>query len=165
MQLLVSFITCLTGVPGFSLRGQSYPNHGLVLIDDIGETDSNPDNRLHCVSDILCCSDVTNFRGEFFFPDTTQVPTLGGIRNGYYRNRGSDRIFLNRRLDGVVQGLFQCRIRTQSSLSSFQELYIGVYDADSGELCECVCCLCQFSMSDFIQECPWSVKYQLMGKI
>ena len=30
---------------------------------------------------------------------------------------------------------------------------------------ECVCCLCEFSMTDFIQECPQSVTYLLMGKI
>ena len=119
-------------MPGFSLHGQSYPNHGLVLRDDIGENISNLDNRLHCVSDLNnCCS--TGERGEFKFPDGTLVPVLGDIRNGYFRNRGTDRIFLNRR-GGTIEGLFQCSIRTQSSPSSLQELYIGVYDADSGEL-------------------------------
>ena len=81
----------------------------------------------------MCCSQGSTFRGNFDFPDGTEVPIEGLIRNGYYRTRGSDRVFLNRWQNGTVQGLFRCQIRTQSSPSSFQELYIGVYDAVSGE--------------------------------
>ena len=123
--------------PGFSLRGQSYPNHGLVLIDEIGETDTNdldPNDGLHCVSDLTdcCTSGDRSLRGEFDFPDESVLPVEGNILNGYYRNRAAGRIFLNRR-SGTVQGLFQCRIRTQDSPSSLQKFYIGVYDENSGE--------------------------------
>ena len=124
--------------PGFFLRGQSYPNHGLVLIDEIGETDTNdldPNNGLHCVSDLTdCCTSGDRFlRGEFDFPDGSQVPTIANIRNGYYRTRAADHIILNRRVDGVIQGLFRCQIRTQASQTEYQEFYIGVYDENSGE--------------------------------
>ena len=106
---------------GFSLRGQTYPNHGLMLIDEIGETDMtdlDPNNGLNCISD---------------FPDGSTVPTLRSIRNGYYRNRAADSIFLNRQADGTSQGIFRCRVRSQSSQSAYEELYIGVYDERSGE--------------------------------
>ena len=64
-----------------------------------------------------------------------QVPTLGNIgSNGYYRNRAADRIFLNRQSSGTITGIFECRIRTESSQTSYQLFYIGVYDADSGEM-------------------------------
>ena len=135
---LVPFIICLTDIPGFSLRGQSYPNHGLVLIDDIGETDNvdrDPDNGLHCVSDLsTCCSAASAFRGEFDFPNGTQVPIDGNMMmNEYFRNRAADRIFLNRRPGGTTQGLFRCQIVTsQTSTISPAELYIGVYSADLG---------------------------------
>ena len=139
MALVLPFITCLTDIPGFSLRGQSYPNHGLVLIDDIGETDStdrDPDNGLHCVSDLsTCCSAGSAFRGDFDFPNGTEVPVSVTMMmmNVYYRNREADRIFLNRRPGGTTQGLFWCRIVTsQTSTTSPAELYIGVYSADSG---------------------------------
>ena len=118
-------------VPGFSLRRQSYPNHGLVLIDDLGET--NTSSALNCISDLADCCSSGSMRGEFDFPDGSEVPRLDGIRNGYYRNRGVDRIFLNRRPEATVQGLFQCRIITQASPSAYQEFYIGVYDGNSGE--------------------------------
>ena len=129
-------IVCMAVTPGFSLRGQVYPNHGLVLIDEIGVTDSTDDNSLSCVSDLTdCCSsaNAADERGEFDFPDGSVVPTLGDIRNGYYRNRGVDRIFLNRRPEGTAQGLFQCRIRTVASQAAYEEFYIGVYDENSGE--------------------------------
>ena len=117
---------------GFSLRGQSYPNHGLVLIDQIGVTDSTDDNGLSCESDLTdCCS--SGLRGEFDFPDGSTVPRLGDIRNGYYRTRSTDRITLNRQADGTAQGLFQCRIRTVASQAAYEEFYIGVYDENSGE--------------------------------
>ena len=131
--------TCLvtdmfdTDIPGFSLRGQSYPNHGLVLIDEVGTTSSNPDSRLHCVSDVSTCCSSGDFRGEFDFPDGTIVPIEGNAMNGYFRNRGADRIFLNRQPSGTIQGLFGCRIFTsETSAESPAELYIGVYDNDSG---------------------------------
>ncbi len=122
---------------GFSLRGQSYPSHGLALIDEIGETnETSGDGSLNCVSELTdCCSsrNAADDRGEFDFPDGSTVPTAGDIRNGYYRNREMDRIFLNRRPEGITQGLFQCRIRTTASPSEYEEFYIGVYDENSGK--------------------------------
>ena len=121
-----------TDTPGFSLRGQSYPNHGLVLINDIGETNDTHSNGLNCVSDLTdCCS--SGLRGEFEFPDGTRVPIMSSARNGYYRTRGADRNILNHQANGTVQGLFQCLIRTQASQTEYQEFYIGVYDENSGE--------------------------------
>ena len=128
-------MTVSADISGFSLRGQSYPNHGLVLRDLIGESVSDPDNRLHCVSDLSdCCSSgaMDKFRGNFYFPDGATVQTFDSITDGYYRNRGSDRIFLNRRV-GTIEGLFQCRITSQSSPTTPEEYYIGVYNTGSGE--------------------------------
>ena len=110
-----------------------------MLIDEIGETDVtdlDPNNGLICMSDLSgCCSSSvpSSMRGEFDFPDGSMVPTLGNIRNGYYRNRAADRNILNRRSEGMVTGLFQCRIRTVASQSDFEEFYIGVYDENTGE--------------------------------
>ena len=119
--------------PGFTLRDQSYPNHGLVQINEIGETNGTHSNGLNCVSDLPdCCISGMSPRGEFDFPDGSAVPIMGAIRNGYYRTRGDDRIVLNRRSEGMVQGLFQCRIRTQTSQTEYEEFYIGVYDENSG---------------------------------
>ena len=118
--------------PGFFLRGQSYPNHGLVLINDTGETNETHSNGLNCVSDLAdCCS--SGLRGEFDFPDGSRVPIMVYARNGYYRTRAPDHNILNHQANGTVQGLFQCLIRTQTSQTEYQVFYIGVYDENSGE--------------------------------
>ena len=49
--------------------------------------------------------------------------------------RAADRVFLNRRSpDGTTTGIFECRIRTDSSLTEYRIFYIGVYDAGAGKL-------------------------------
>ena len=86
IALMVLMIFMIIDVPGFSLGGQSHPNHCLVLISDIGANDSDPDNQLHCVSDLsTCCSLGKNFRGEFDFPDGSVVPVMAFATQGYYR--------------------------------------------------------------------------------
>ena len=126
---------------GFSLRGQTYPNHGLVLREDIGDTnlDVNSNVGLGCVSFEGCCTSSVPLeqRGEFYFPGSTiVVSNRGGIGvSGYYRNRDTNRMILNRQSpDGTATGIFECRIRTDSSLTEYQIFYIGVYDAGAGKL-------------------------------
>ena len=129
--MIISYCVVID-IVGFSLGDQSYPNHGLVLIHEIGETNETHSNGLNCVSDLsTCCS--SGLRGEFDFPDGSMVPIMGNIRDGYYRSRGTDRIILHRRPEGMVQGLFQCRIRTVASPAAYEEFYIGVYDESTGE--------------------------------
>ena len=75
----------------------------------------------------------TNFRGEYYFPDMTQVPVADQIGDGgYFRGRAADRIRLNRQGSGTTTGLFRCRIRTQANTNG-ENLYIGVYDESSGK--------------------------------
>ena len=47
--------------------------------------------------------------------------------------RDVERIFLNRQPTVTTQGINECRIRTESSETTFDSFYIGVYDADSGQ--------------------------------
>ena len=137
----------IADISGLSLRGQSYPNHGLVLIDDIGENNQTHSYGLNCVSDLSdCCTSPSGLRGEFDFPDGSVVPIMGNIRDGYYRTRSTDRVILNRQGDGTTQGLFQCRIRTVASPVAYEEFYIGVYDENTGEydIVIIVCCIMCF---------------------
>lgn len=115
----------------------SYPNHGLVLLDDVGETRNGTDNALYCVSDLSnCCAPDSSFRGEFHFPHGSVVPALNDVGNsGYYQTRAADRIGLNRMPTGTTTGIFHCRILTQANKP--EDLYIGVYDADHGNNFNC----------------------------
>ena len=129
---ILSLSLSLSLVPGFSLRGVNYPNHGLVLLSEVGDVDNN-DNSLNCVSDdAMCCVVGSNFRGDYYFPNDIVVPIRNDIGDGgYFRGRAADRIRLNR-LGGTTTGLFRCQIRTQANTDG-ENLYIGVYDESSGK--------------------------------
>ena len=110
------------------LRNKAYRNHGLVLIDDIGTSCSL--SSLNCISDNKTCCSLAR-SGEYDFPNGSAVPVRDNIRDGYYRNRGIDRVSLHR-INGTVQGIFRCRITTLSSPGELRDVYIGIYDANSG---------------------------------
>ena len=104
-----------------------------MQIDEIGEANETHSNALNCISDLTdCCSSLTGLRGEFEFPDGSLVPSMEFIRNGYYRTRSASSVKLNRRPEGMAQGLFRCRIRTVASPMEYEDLYIGVYGQHSG---------------------------------
>ena len=80
-----------------------------MLKTDIGEDDA----ALQCTTDsITCCSNNVPERraGEFYFPDGSVVPIMGMAFSGYYRNRRSQLIQLNRQSNGVTTGQFHCSI-------------------------------------------------------
>ena len=101
----------------------TYPDGSTVLRTDIGEGDAG----LHCTTDsTTCCRN--NMAGEtragdFFFPNGDQVRPSGSITNGYYRNRDSQLIRLNRQDSGVITGQFRCNI---PSASGNVDLFINI---------------------------------------
>ena len=83
------------------LRGVSYANDDTVLLSDIGEGE----NGLMCTTTQTdCCgqnadgvSVSAERRGEFYYPNGTQVPTRGGAgSDGLLRGRGYQFISLQR---------------------------------------------------------------------
>ena len=98
-----------TPMLGFYLNGTTYPNDSTVLRTDIGEGNA----ALQCTTDnTTCCSNTPPEKraGEFYFPNGSAVPIQGTATFGYYRNRGSQLIRLNRRPNSVQTGQFQCEI-------------------------------------------------------
>ena len=107
---------------GFVLNGVSYPSGSTVLRTDIGEGAA----ALWCTTDRTHCC-ITVRAGQFYFPDGTQVPTLGpdpSIRT-YYRSRGSRFISLNRRDNGMETGQFRCEIPDASGITVNLFINIG----------------------------------------
>jgi hypothetical protein len=90
------------------LRGTVYTNNSVISIMEIGST-SNA--RLQCITDRMpCCATIPNRFGEFFFPDGTTVPTLGGATS-FYRTRGDDGTVNLNRINTTIfmpTGLFCC---------------------------------------------------------
>ena len=110
-----------TGDAWFSLKGTTYQNNSIVILDDFGEGDG----ALLCVTD--CCN--SQGLGNWFFPNGTRVPSENKMWD-FYRNRDQMVVRMHRRRGGV-EGIYRCEIPVTMNVT--QTLYIGVYSATTGE--------------------------------
>ena len=110
----------------FSLKGTTYQNNSIVILEDIGEGDE----VLFCITNYTaCCRSGGTVFANWFFPNGTRVPSLG-IQWDFYRNRGEMEVCLHRRRGGV-EGIYRCEI--PDTMNVTQTIYIGVYSASTGE--------------------------------
>ena len=118
-----------TGV--FVLNGAVTPNHGFVLLDNIGEGD----DALLCLTDqTACCRPpytgaMRQAIGNWFFPNGTRVPSSGSQWD-LHRTRGHMVVLLHRRRGGV-EGVYSCEI--PDAMNVTQTLYVGLYTNTTGE--------------------------------
>ena len=113
------------------LNGTVIPNHGLVLLEDIGESDTQ---SLLCLTNrIDCCRRPAI--GHWYFPNVTYVPNKiineYNLQWDFYRNRGPSVVRMHRRRGGVT-GIYCCKIPDDNSV--VQILYVGVYTNTTGQL-------------------------------
>ena len=111
----------------FSLRGATYQNNSIVILEDIGEGD----DALLCMTNQTACCGPANMPvlGNWFFPNGSRVPSSGGNWD-FYRDRGQMVVRLHRRRGGV-EGIYHCEIPDIFGFT--QTIYIGVYSANTGE--------------------------------
>ena len=111
------------------LNGAVIPNHGFVLLDNIGESH----DALLCLSDQLaCCRPPYSGQqaiGNWYFPNGTRVPS-SGAQWDFHRTRGQMVVSLHRRRGGE-NGVYRCEI--PDAMNVFQTLYIGLYTNTTGE--------------------------------
>ena len=92
------------------LNGQSIASGSGVLITDIGEGSAS---ALRCMTDQTgCCNVGETRRGQWIFPDGTEVdpPGAGG---DFYRDRGTQTVFLHRRNNALGPlGTYCCDVDT-----------------------------------------------------
>ena len=112
-----------------ALNGAIIPNHGFVLLDNIGESVDS----LLCLTDLpACCrrpytTGAVSALGNWFFPNGTRVPSSGNQWN-LHRTRGQMRVILQRRRGGA-NGIYRCYVPGQTKS---HELFVGLYAANSG---------------------------------
>ena len=110
----------------FSLKGTTYQNDSIVILENIGEGGDS----LLCVNSLTVCCHQTNtggsVLGNWFFPNGTEVSSSGEM----FITRGQMVVRLNRRR-GKVEGIYRCEILDATNVN--QTLYIGLYSATTGE--------------------------------
>ena len=123
-----------------SLRGIVYTNNSVILITEIGETDTNTmppppnsNNGLQCITDRMpCCATVPNRFGQWQFPNNKTNIGISGSTASFYRTRGDDgTVNLNRVSDDVMMptGLFCCIVPDATNVDQ-------TVCANIGELCD-----------------------------
>ena len=118
----------------FSLNGTTYHNNSLVTLEDIGENDT----ALLCITNLTACCQRNDTGknettlGNWFFPNGTIVPSNKSNRSwDFYMDRGEMVVHLNRR-EGREDGIYRCEILDSTKIT--QTIYIGVYNASTGEI-------------------------------
>lgn len=99
--------------------GDVYSNNSELRLASIGEDD----NALICKTDKEDCCDVPPQRfGEFYYPNGVQVQ-INRFRHGFYRTRGYQEIYLNKRVGiNSPAGVFRCEIPDSSG--AIQKIFI-----------------------------------------
>ena len=126
----------VTGI-GLSLNNVQYTNNSVVNITDIGTGSA----ALICTTTYYpCCFSFPPPGTHWYFPNGSQVSNTNTLP--YYRTRidGNPQftsepgtVLLHRNPEGNTTGMFHCEIPDASG--TFQSLYVGIYNATTGESC------------------------------
>ena len=108
-----------------SLNGSVIPNHGYILISDIGFTD---ETALLCNTNLAPSDDQMYYEGSWFSPNKTKVHEEGA--QGFLSNRDASVVRLKKinSTDDLQQGLYSCEINDTST----DTVYVGLYHGAEG---------------------------------
>ena len=118
-----------------SLNEDIIPNHGYVVIGNIGSTD---ETALVCHTNRpATLSNNANSGGDWFAPDETRVTGIADPVNvnavpGFGRNRAPMvvRLLTNTAIDSPSEGIYHCLVEDDTLTK--QTVYVGLYNAGGG---------------------------------
>ena len=113
-----------------SLNNVIIPNHGYVVISDIGSTD---DTALICHTNRPPPDNGPHSGGDWFAPDNSRVGEPGIVVPGFRRNRGPMMVRLLRdtATDPPSEGIYHCQIMAaEETILTF--VYVGLYNSGGG---------------------------------
>ena len=121
-----------------SMNGSIIPNHGYVVISDIGT--AGDDTALLCHTNR---PPESFHRGHWFGPDgTTVLRNFPGVP-GFRRNRGPMVVHLYRSTvstESSAEGIYYCQI--QDNVDILQTITVGLYNSTEGIVCLCIKSVC-----------------------
>ena len=125
-------IFMITGVY-LSLNGRVIPNHGYVVISDIGT--AGDDTALLCHTNRPADSGTINnphSGGDWFGPDGTRV-TFGTSVPGFRRRRDSMvvRLYRDTAIGTPAEGIYYCQI--QDATDTLHTVHVGLYNDGGGK--------------------------------
>ena len=112
-----------------SLNGDIIPNHGYVMISDIGSTDNT---ALLCITNKPAPPGDVNSGGDWFAPDGVRVGVLASTAvPGFGRNKGDMVVRLRRNSDTEPEeGIYYCVVEDSDFIT--QTVYVGLYHSGGG---------------------------------
>ena len=121
-----------------SLNGVGIPNHGYVVISDIGTT--NDDTALLCNTNYLPDGGA-NSGGNWFGPDGSTVGSIStvGTVQFFGRDRGLGVVQLIRNSAAIgtpTEGIYSCTV--QDDTLTLQTVYVGLYNSGLGLFFQCL---------------------------
>ena len=121
-------LSCATGI-GLTLNNVQYTNNSVVNITDIGTGSA----ALICTSALPGCCSSAYQETQWYLPNGTQLSNAN--TQPYYRTRSRSpgAVRLNRNPEATTTGVFRCDILDASG--DLQSLYVGIYNATTGESC------------------------------
>ena len=115
-----------------SLNGENIPNHGYVVISDIGT--ANDDTALLCNTNHRPTAGSTNSGGNWYIPDGSPVGSNHGVGSADFgRTRGTGLVRLIRNSDATgtpTEGIYSCTV--QDNTMTLQTVYVGLYNSGGG---------------------------------
>ena len=123
----ICMATSPSGGVFLKLRSDIIPNHGYVVIGDIGFSGTDDDSLL-CITDGVANAD--DALGNWFAPDRDRVRFIRVP--GVTRNRGDMvvRLFRNAATGLPAEGIYHCTV--QDATPVFQTVYVGLYNSGGG---------------------------------
>ena len=132
MSLHVYILYLVIGVY-LSLKNDIIPNHGYVMISDIGSTD---DTALICrtnrPANLINSLGYTNSGGNWFAPNGMTLDFGGRTVPGLRRTRDPMmvRLLRNTATDAPSEGIYHCLV--EDNTLTEQTVYVGLYSSGGG---------------------------------
>ena len=133
LLLLLVKVNCQT-LPYVSFMGQTLADHSYVDLSLVGSASDNSDSVVSCHSDLsTCCTGSQGIhRGDWYFPNGTQLPFTGGSVS-IALGRAAQVAVIRRTNDATgPTGIYRCDIPTNAvhhptDLSVRDSVYVGLY--------------------------------------